>query len=58
LDGLESVVLQFFVASSGELRCRVTDIYSRRTWMVPSARAVFDLLRFQPGESHEREETK
>jgi hypothetical protein len=56
LDGLESVVLQFFVASSGELRCRATDVYSRRTWIVPSARVILDLLRHEPGAAHERED--
>jgi len=48
VDAIESVVLHFFVASDGELRCRATDIYTRRTWMIARARAVHDLLRALP----------
>jgi hypothetical protein len=44
VEPVDSVVLHFFVGSDGELRCRATDIYSRHTWMVRSARAVHELL--------------
>jgi hypothetical protein len=62
VEALDSVVLHFFVAPDGELRCRATDIQSRRTWIVPSARTVHELLHAEPGqvrmsekeEQHER----
>lgn len=56
MDAIESVVLHFFVANDGELRCRATDIYSRRTWMLARARAVHDLLRALPIEPAKKEE--
>lgn len=56
MDAIESVVLHFFVANDGELRCRATDIYSRRTWMIARARAVHELLRALPVDYAKKEE--
>ncbi|HVA34553.1 MAG TPA: hypothetical protein VNG31_10425 [Candidatus Baltobacteraceae bacterium] len=58
MDAIDSVVLHFFVANDGELRCRATDVYSRRTWMVPSARAIRELLHseHEPEKKEARDE--
>lgn len=56
MEALDSVVLHFFVATDGELRCRATDLQSRKTWLVPSARAVRELLRALPPQLTEKDE--
>ncbi len=43
-EPLDAVVLRFFVAPGGALRCRATDLYTRRTWIVRSANALRELL--------------
>ena len=37
-------VVMFFRTQSGELRCRVTDVVSRATWIAPDTLGLWKLL--------------
>lgn len=39
-----SFVVVFFHTRAGELRCRVTDVVARQTWIIESASALWQLL--------------
>jgi hypothetical protein len=39
-----SFVVVFFRTSTGELRCRVTDVVTRETWVAQGASSLWQLL--------------
>ena len=43
-----SFVVVFFHTRAGELCCRVTDVFARKTWIVESAPALWRLLKQSP----------